>query len=125
MRFLPGAVHGGRRATGVLAFSLDFAPDVRDFKADLYPLFGGRLDYLTDRPVAALVYRHEKHFINLFIWPAANQADRPEAESTENGYSIDHWIVAGMNYWAISDTSDASLRGFTSLYRDRRATTMP
>ena len=105
---------------------LDFAPEVRDFKTDSYPLMGGRLDYLTDRPVAALVYRHEKHFINLFIWPAANQADRPETESTENGYAIDHWIRAGMNYWAISDTSAPSLRRFTDLYRDRRAaTTMP
>ena len=48
---------------------LDFAPDVGDFRNESFPLEGGRLDYLAGRPVAALVYRHDKHHINLFIWP--------------------------------------------------------
>lgn len=106
---------------------LDFAPDVRDFKANSFPLIGGRLEYLANRPVAALVYRHEKHYINLFIWPAANEADRPEMELVENGYSILHWVQAGVNYWAVSDTSDQTLRRFANLYRDRSkpATTSP
>lgn len=105
---------------------LDFAPDVRDFKADSFPLIGGRLDYLADRPVAALVYRHDKHFINLFIWPAPNETDRGETELVEKGYSIIHWVRAGINYWAISDTSDQTLRRFVDLYRGQRAAaTMP
>jgi anti-sigma factor RsiW len=102
---------------------LDFAPDVRDFKAQSFPLVGGRLDYLADRPVAALVYRHDKHFINLFIWPTPNEADRSETESAEQGYSVIHWIRGGMIYWAISDMSDQTLRRFADLYRDQRATT--
>jgi anti-sigma factor RsiW len=105
---------------------LDFAPDVRDFKAESFPLIGGRLDYLADRAVAALVYRHEKHFINLFIWPAPNEADRSVTESVEKGYSVIHWIRAGINYWVISDTSDQTLRRFADLYRDKgAAATMP
>jgi anti-sigma factor RsiW len=105
---------------------LDFAPDVRDFKAESFPLVGGRLDYLADRPVAALVYRHDKHFINLFIWPAPNETDRAETELVEKGYSVIHWIRAGINYWAISDTSDQTLRRFADLYRDQgAAATMP
>jgi anti-sigma factor RsiW len=96
---------------------IDFAPNVRDFKADSYALEGGRLDYLADRPVAALVYRHEKHYINLFIWPAGTQADQGESLTTRQGYVLIHWVQSGMNYWAASDTSEEGLRRFTNLVR--------
>jgi len=94
---------------------VDFAPEVRDFKAESYALEGGRLDYLASRPVAALVYRHEKHYINLFIWPAAGQADQGESITTQQGYVLIHWIRSGMNYWAVSDMSESGLRHFASL----------
>jgi anti-sigma factor RsiW len=94
---------------------IDFAPDVRDFKADSYALEGGRLDYLAGRPVAALVYRHEKHYINLFIWPADGQGDQGEAVASRQGYLLAHWVRSGMNYWAVSDMSKESMQRFTSL----------
>src|SRR5207248_822109 len=46
---------------------VDFAPPVPSPPG--YPLVGGRLDYLDNQKVAALVYRRNKHVINLFIWP--------------------------------------------------------
>src|SRR4029077_20437806 len=49
---------------------LDFAPAVKDFSSQEFPLLGGRLEYLNNRTVAALVYGRRKHFINLFIWPS-------------------------------------------------------
>src|SRR5207302_647950 len=76
---------------------IDFAPDVRDFKAESFPLAGGRLDYVADRPVAALVYRHDKHVINLFIWPvAAGEADRVPVVTARQGYPLVHWTAGGM-----------------------------
>ena len=78
---------------------LDFAPEVSDFKTDSFPLAGGRLDYLADRPVAALVYRHDKHYINLFIWPAPNEPDHAQTATVQQGYQLIHWTGGHMNYW--------------------------
>jgi len=96
---------------------LDFAPDVRDFAADGYALAGGRLDYVDGRPVAALVYRHGRHPINLFVWPAADSAVGPERLSTVNGYHVAHWADKGMTYWAVSDAGEEELREFVRLVR--------
>ncbi|HEY1489511.1 MAG TPA: anti-sigma factor, partial [Verrucomicrobiae bacterium] len=66
---------------------IDFAPDVKDFAAQGFSLVGGRLDYLNGRTVAALVYRHNKHFINVFVWPAAD-AMKPQTEMLRGYYII-------------------------------------
>ena len=101
---------------------LDFEPDVRDFKGESFSLEGGRLDYLAGRPVAALVYKHDKHYINLFIWPATGSSEQGEILTSLQGYALIHWIHAGMNYWAVSDTSEETLRKFASVVRGGAAT---
>jgi len=80
---------------------LDFAPDVQDFATHGFSLVGGRLDYLGGRPVAALVYRHNKHFINVFVWPATDVME-PDIKM-RRGYAIINSATNGLHYCLVSD----------------------
>jgi anti-sigma factor RsiW len=91
---------------------VDFAPPVPDLTAQGFPLVGGRLDYLDNRPVAALVYKRQQHAINLFVWPAPSGAARPESTVTRHGYNLVQWTTAGMTYWAISTLNAPELEAF-------------
>ena len=102
---------------------LDFAPPVVDLTSDGFPLLGGRLDYAGQRTVAALVYRHRQHIINLFLWPADGRAMDGGAMTTEvrQGYHVFHWSSGGMTYWAVSDLNPTDLKAFGDLVRQRTA----
>jgi anti-sigma factor RsiW len=94
---------------------LDFSPKVLDLTPQNFMLSGGRLDYLTDRPVAALVYDRRSHVINLFTWPAADDEDKAVQGFSRQGFHIRHWQRSGMTYWAISDLNDQELDEFVRL----------
>jgi len=96
---------------------LDFSPPVEDFAAHGFPLLGGRLDYLNERPVAALVYQHRQHYLNVFLWPASEGADQTERTRTRQGYNMFSWSRSGMNYWLISDLNQSELHEFANLLR--------
>ncbi len=95
---------------------LDFSPPVPDLAAQGFPLIGGRLDYLGNRPVAALVYGRAKHDINLFIWPVSPGPASDAAPSTVRGYHVRHWVRDGMTFWAVSDVAEPDLATFVSLF---------
>jgi anti-sigma factor RsiW len=86
---------------------IDFAPPVRNLAAQGYTLIGGRLDYVGDRPVAVLVYRHGKHDIDLYIWPSTRIA-APSAQSMR-GFAVVSWAADGMELRAIADSDTADL----------------
>lgn len=91
---------------------LDFAPVVNDLSAEGFPLIGGRLEYLNNRRVAALIYRRGHHLINLFEWPGRGSTDaKPETGGTD-GYNYIRWNRAGMTYWAVSDLNGDELMEF-------------
>ena len=95
---------------------IDFAPPVKDLAARQFPLLGGRLDYMNDRPVAALIYGSDKHVIDLYVWPGTG-ASAPQ-RATRNGYNTVHWSENGMDFWAVSDLEAPKLGDFV---RDWRA----
>ncbi len=100
---------------------LDFAPAVVDLSGQGFPLIGGRLDYLDNRPVAALVYQRRKHFINLFVWPAAAGDSKKQELVTRQGYHLLHWIDGDFTYWAVSDVNASDLQNFKQAFEEQTA----
>src|SRR6266446_6264510 len=98
---------------------LDFAPAVVDLSSEGFPLIGGRLDYLDNRPVAALVYQRRKHFINLFVWPTAAGDSKKQELVTRQGYHLLHWIDGDFTYWAVSDVNASDLQTFKQLFAEQ------
>lgn len=88
---------------------LDYSPPTKDLTEQGFRLVGGRLDYLETRPVAALVYQRNQHFINLFVWPADVDSIKPQDRLAMNGFNIIHWTQSDMSYWLISDLNPTEL----------------
>jgi len=97
---------------------LDFAPPVKDFSSEGFPLIGGRLEYLNNRAVAALIYQRQKHYINLYIWPAEKNTATGEVAGKRQGYNLLHWTNSGMNFWAVSDLNGVELHEFARLLQE-------
>ena len=96
---------------------LAFSPTVKDLTGAGFPLVGGRLDYVDNHPVAAMVFQHQKHLINLFTWPANREKDDGIQNLEKQGYHIFHWSQTGMEYWAVSDLNTRELQEFIRLYQ--------
>jgi anti-sigma factor RsiW len=92
---------------------------VRDLADQGYPLIGGRLDYIGNRTVAALVYQRRKHFINVFVWPESSgdvtHAPGLEKQRLINGYNLIGWRSGEMRFCAVSDVNADDLRQFAQL----------
>jgi anti-sigma factor RsiW len=105
---------------------LDFSPPVADVTEQGFPLVGGRLEYIGERPVAAVVYRRQQHVINLFVWPAPHEKEVGERMLTRQGFQLIHWAKAGMSYWVVSDLNARDLQAFVrALQAQASLTTSP
>src|SRR6266496_6370747 len=100
---------------------LDFAAPAVDLSGEGFPLIGGRLDYLDNHPVAALVYQRRKHFVNLFVWPATPGASKAQKTMSRQGYHLLHWVDSDFNYWAVSDVNKEDLQNFQHLFEEQIA----
>jgi anti-sigma factor RsiW len=94
---------------------LKFAPPVHDFADHGFRLIGGRLDYLDNQEIAAVVYQRGKHIINVFVWPAESDVSGSLQSFSRSGYNIIHWNRDGFEWWAVSDVNAADLEGLAEL----------
>ncbi len=94
---------------------LDFSPRVEDLAEQGFPLIGGRLDLIGDRPVAALVYRRGEHRINVFTWPDDESRDAGREVFSRQGFNVVHWRTGEMTFWAVSDLNREEMGQFALL----------
>ena len=94
---------------------VDLSPEVPALEAAGFPLVGGRLDYVSGRTVAAVVYARQRHFINVFSCPDAG-ADIPELSTAARGYHLVRWRRDNTEYWAVSDIDARDLSRFVTSF---------
>ena len=94
---------------------IDFAPPVRDFASDGFPLLGGRLDVIDSRTAAALVYGRRKHIVNVFV-EKAQPGDSQDASGELQGYRWISWQQNNFTFTAVSDTAYADLDQLKQLF---------
>jgi anti-sigma factor RsiW len=96
-----------------LAAHLPYSPPVPELADAGERLLGARVDYLGHARVAALVYRHGEHLVDVFVWPRESAPRVAEAE-------IDGFRVLGgaTDSFAVAIVSDAGAAELGS-FRER------
>jgi len=98
---------------------LDYAPPVFDLASDGFPLIGGRIEHVRGSAVATLAYGHNRHVVDLFVWPSDEH--KPPERQLRRGFNVVHWSDGSMQYWAVSDMDRQEIESFTQLWRQRAA----
>jgi ferredoxin len=98
----PSAI--ARWAQGKVTYPLT----IRDLGPQGFTLMGGRLDYLLNRPAAALVYARGERPITVFALPRGD-SDALAIRGQRNGYHVLAWADAGIGYFATSDLAPEEL----------------
>ena len=96
---------------------LDYAPPVYDLAGDGFPLIGGRIEHVRGNTVAALAYGHNRHVVDLFVWPSGESVG--PVRQVRRGFNVVQWADGSMQYWAVSDMDRAEIESFTRLWQQR------
>jgi anti-sigma factor RsiW len=84
------------------------SPQVPDLAAQGFPLLGGRVDVIDNRPVATIVYKHAAHTVSLTtLWPG-----QTVPVETVAGYNVRSWNDTNFTYVAVGDLPSADLAQF-------------
>jgi len=90
------------------------APPIADLSAQGFQLLGGRAEYIGGKRVAALVYGHDTHFINLFVWSDYESAIAP-GSADRDGFHFVMWSGNGLVFCLVSDESMPTLQTVAKL----------
>ena len=101
---------------------LDFSPLVLELQEHGFHLVGGRLDYLQNRPVAAVVYKRREHIINVFIRRGDSTIPTsPMRYTRQQGYNLFSWRKEGLDYSLVSDLNEKELQQMAGLLESQLA----
>ncbi len=88
------------------------SPRVTDFADQGFPLVGGRVDYVGAARVPVLVYRHDKHLIDVYVLPAGTPAG---VSDRRDGYSLVWGTLDGERAAIVSDLDSGELARFENV----------
>lgn len=97
---------------------LDYAPPVLNLADEGFPLIGGRVEHINGDSVATLVYMHNKHVLNMFVWPSTAPQDPQKVQ--RRGFNVLHWSDGAMQYWVVSDMDATEVERFSAAWREQR-----
>ena len=95
-----------------LSARLPYSPPVPEMAGPDDELLGARVDYIDRTAVAALVYRHGKHQVDVFVWPERERPAPAAAAPPSTGFRLESSRVQGFNVAFVSDMSAQELTGF-------------
>ena len=101
------------------AGKIDYSPRVTNYASEGFELAGGRLDYVNDRVVAALVYRRRLHVIDAYVWPT-REGNSSIGKRSHQGINALEWSEDGMQYYLVSDIDFTELSELARLMRTHR-----
>ena len=94
------------------AGKLPQAPLVHDFADQGFPLVGGRIDYAGGERVPVLVYRHDKHLIDVYVMKDDASGERA---ARREGYSLVWTRLDASPAAVVSDLDAQELARFSAL----------
>ncbi|MBV8100407.1 MAG: anti-sigma factor [Verrucomicrobia bacterium] len=102
------------------AGKLSFSPPVYDLSDQGFKLLGGRLDFLGNQEIAAVVFQHHQHYINLFAWPKTDSTPFPDTTLQKEGFNVYGWEANGLTMWAVTDAAPDALKTFVDLQKQKQ-----
>jgi anti-sigma factor RsiW len=91
-----------------------FPVPVHNFSHEGFTLQGGRMDLVEGRSIPALVYMHDGHLINVFIWPT-RERDTAAREGSRQGFQWIDWRKRKIEFCAVSEIDLSDLKKFYEL----------
>jgi anti-sigma factor RsiW len=104
-----------------LSTQLPFSPPVPELADQGDVLLGARVDYLGSMRVAALVYQHGHHQINVYLWPLGAMRIDARLDTQADGYHLLTAQAGAFTVAMVSDLSGAELAAFRDRWRDKAA----
>ena len=100
-----------------LSAQLPFSPPVPELATAGDALLGGRVDYLGSMRVAALVYQHGHHQINVYVWPLGAMRIDAGLDVQADGYHLMSTRAGSFAVAMVSDLSAPELAQFRDRWR--------